>query len=377
MTTEIDFSSKTDADDFREEHAEHIHETDDRRTRAVVFVDDAPEWVMDRAGSAAFVGAAEDTSLPGEQVPLTDDERDSLESQHDTWNWREHGFEAMRAKGALQAQGATEWMDFYEPGEGAAGALQNLQTSKERSAETGASIGVGGGHRERDADDPAAMQEQAGAVASAAGEECSHAEDHCRHGDPDACEFLGEACGFDEPEIEAIMGASDETAPEDVETPFSGAQLGALRRSWQGYQGALRALESALERVSVAEQHATEAIEAINSIRATAGQEPLEPRRLAEIREMDMADVCDGSDRTPGEVIQMDEQRDLTGARSDPQAMLAGGETGERGQGETEEVVEENPGGMLSDERERRESGETEQHVPEAFAVPEGGQDTL
>ncbi len=66
-------------------------------------------------------------------------------------------------------------------------------------------------------------------------------------------------------------------------------------------------------------------------------------------------------------VIETDGQETLDGGRADPQARLAGGEQGERGQGETVEDVKENPGGLRADRREdvggepEREQGDLSQ----------------
>lgn len=249
---------------------------------------------LERLRAEAERGQAERETLPGGQVELSEAERRSLDRQHDTWSWQQHGFEAMRAKGALQAEGATEWMDFYEPGEGAAGALANLRRSKERAAQTGAPIGVGGERRERDPDDPLVRKEQAKIRERAVSEECDHARGFCKRGDREACEFLGEACGFSEEEIDELMGL-DEAEPEpieDKETPFTGPQLDALRRSWGGYYGAIREMERALNLINQAETHARESFEAINAIRADAGQDSIQPHRLNEILRTDLADVC-------------------------------------------------------------------------------------
>lgn len=108
-------------------------------------------------------------TFPGGKVELYEDKRRSLERQHETWSLQRHGFEAIHARGALQVRGVTEWMEFYEPGEGAAGALSNLRSLKEQAVQNSAPIGVGGEQRDRDTDDPVVMQERAKAGERALG----------------------------------------------------------------------------------------------------------------------------------------------------------------------------------------------------------------
>jgi hypothetical protein len=77
-------------------------------------------------------------------------------------------------------------------------------------------------------------------------------------------------------------------------------------------------------------------------------------------------------------VIETDDQRTIGGGRANPQATLAGGEQGELGQGETIETVEENPGGLMADERDTDSTpdpAETEQGGLEDVAVSEGLRD--
>lgn len=112
MSVEIEFGSKNVADSYRDDHPEHLSERDDKRLKTVTFTDDTPEWLIDRASADAQASRAERTTAAGGQAQLTDDERESLARQHATWNWQDHGFEAMRVKGALQAERATDWMDF-------------------------------------------------------------------------------------------------------------------------------------------------------------------------------------------------------------------------------------------------------------------------
>lgn len=279
----VEFNRKAEADRFREEHPDAIAEADDRRLKAVELVDDVDQDVLERAEEGAVVGGGREVRAT--QAALSDDERDRLEARPG-WNWQDHGAEAMWAKGTLQREGATEWMDFYESGEGWEGALENMRASAERSAATGAPTG-----QRVDRDPDAASAERMGDVATGRDRSCDHAEDVCRRGDPDACEFLIETCGFSEGEVDAILGVAepDELEAVDVgepaeagDSPFTGIQQDALDRSWGGYQGAIAELEDDPDDRE-ARRHATKAFRAINAIRADVGQEPLEPERLEEL----------------------------------------------------------------------------------------------
>ena len=86
-----------------------------------------------------------------------------------------------------------------------------------------------------------------------------------------------------------------------------------------------------------------------------------------------------------GDVIEtgpVGPQQSLGDGRADDQARLAGGEFGDvETEIESTDPAPENPGGMMADERgdtTDAPAGEnTEQQVPDAFNVPEGGQDSL
>lgn len=114
-----------------------------------------------------------------------------------------------------------------------------------------------------------------------------------------------------------------------------------------------------------------------------------EQRRAAGGEEADLAFTASEERRASGEmfadaaptqqkdVLETDDQQTLGGGRANNQARLAGGETGSV-ESETETIVEQNSGGLFSDERtDVGESSETEQMTPDAFQVAEGGQDTF
>lgn len=82
-------------------------------------------------------------------------------------------------------------------------------------------------------------------------------------------------------------------------------------------------------------------------------------------------------DSAAGDVMELDDQQTLAGERANDQARLAGGEAGSV-DSETESRPMENEGGLLSDQRDDvGGGGDTEQMMPDAFQVAEGGQDTF
>lgn len=251
MPIEARFASKDVADSFREEHAEHLADRDDRRLKTVKLVDDAPGFVVDRAEAAQVEARAAAEGGFG-QTPLTEHEREEI----DFSKGRANVPHARSVKAALTQQGVGDWLAHYDP-----------TLTVDEHVSTVAEAGRGGGEpRERDEDDPEVLEERRTSAARAAGRECNHAENFCRHGDPEACEFLGEACGFDEAEIEAIMGVEGDV-PEDT-ADLSGPALGALQRAWTGY--------------TIGIQRAKQFAGIINTIHAENDLEPVEFEELGD-----------------------------------------------------------------------------------------------
>lgn len=280
MAVEVTFERLDEANRFRAEHPDALCPDDNRASKTVTLVSDVSGAVRERAESLAVAGRI-DVGVR-ERRTLSDRERQQLDARPN-WSWQQNGAEAMWVKGTLSARGATEWMDFYEAGEGIDGALTNMEASAERSVLTGAPTGQ---LAERDPDPESA--ERMAAVAEGQSQACDHAHDVCRQGDPDACEFLVETCEFTEAEVDAILGV-DVAAEVDVgepaavgASPFTGIQRDALSRAWGGYNGAIAALEADPDDVE-ARRHATQAFAAINGIRRAAGQDELEPERLNEL----------------------------------------------------------------------------------------------
>lgn len=299
---ELEFPSIDDAKEFREDHPDALLEADNRASKTVSFdADELGEVELDQAEALAATTGGE--AIPREQRKLSEDERDLLEARP-SWTWQENGAEAMWVKGTLTAQGATEWLDFYESGEGVEGALANMERSAERSAATGAQTG-----QRVDRDPATASAERMSDVATGPERQCDHAEDVCIMGDPEACEFLREHCGFTEADVRELKEL-EEALEEPIEPPerdvdqepdeLTGAQLDALERSWGGYMGAVAAIRRG-EEVDRNEELARKAFDVINQIRAEVDQEPLEPEALPEAlqaaREVDREGAESGQER--------------------------------------------------------------------------------
>lgn len=241
----IEFGTKEAADVFRDEWQEYLCPDDDRRLKTVTVVSDTPEHVIERAEIEAAAGRSE-RSGNGGQVELADTERDRI-------NFSEgHASvpHARSVKGIARSEGVDDWLAYYDA---------SLTVDEHRNVMAQAAQ-EGGGRRldeEETADDRLADAE------AAMGGQCDHARDHCQHGDPGACEFLTDACGFSDEQVEEIL--SDEQGdPERGNLP--GEVYGAFQMLWNQYRAALA--------------DAKEAAAGINEIRQQYGQDPLEMEEL-------------------------------------------------------------------------------------------------
>lgn len=137
----IEFGSRTVANDMRDKVEEYLSRADDRRELTVKLKSSTPDKIVERVKEEAF-GSREQRSRGAGKAKLSDKEQRSLERQHDTFTWQQHGFEAMSVKAAMQEEGVTEWMDYYEPGEGVDSAIGKLREKKKSAQQHGASIGT-------------------------------------------------------------------------------------------------------------------------------------------------------------------------------------------------------------------------------------------
>lgn len=313
MPTEIEFSSKAAADHHREEFGEHLCSQDDRRLKTVTFTDGTPEGVIEGAEAAATSeqAAAEEQAI--EEVALTDQEKRRLDFSRD-------GVNVLKAR-YLKGLGDQYGLDPFEHVDLAEiDKVSDARPILDRARKTGG-IDRGGGAEYDDEAAEREEREQRKQAEKQMAEGCDHARDHCRHGEPEACEYLTESCGYEEEDVDQLLGHADTRAldaeePEQTELVTVGegssdqmevtpAQAGALRRSWQGYKGAIGDLDHALQTARTAVVDARQAFKAINAIRRANDQADLHPDRLH--------DLLDALSRMPGdipEVRTLDHYRD-------------------------------------------------------------------
>jgi hypothetical protein len=390
VATNVEFGTKATADRYREQYEEYLCSEDDARLKTVTFNSDTPEWLLEQAELEALETRGEAEASTG-QIALSDHERDRI----DFSKQRASVPHARAVKAIAAEQGIDDWLAHYDP----TLTVEEHRPEMERARQSQA------GGRRMDSEEERQAERQRDASRAAQSNQCDHARGHCQNGDPEACEFLRDACGFEQSEIEEFLpDEPDEQNPDKI----SGKAAGALSRSWGGYRGAVRVLDEALTRLEEEWSHAQGAARAINAIRREHGQDPMHFHALEKVQ-ADLADLvrqaaadchechADHSehdhggderesltdlelterDAPPEDVIEQDAQRDLEGDRANDQARLAGGEPGEQ-DAEIEATEEENPGGLMADEREEtEETGDTEQAIPDEFNVPEGGQGTL
>jgi hypothetical protein len=311
----IEFGTLDEANEFRDSHQEHLHDSDTRRTKTITFRADTPEEVLDDAGTMGMVSHSKGKSYG--QAELTDAERDRLEDRESFDYAQGHLFHARSAKALLQAEGGTPWLDFYDPRLAVDEHLSVIERGKDMAAQERTS-----GPGEMNLDNEKSDKELAQDLEQAQGEQCSHARDGCEDGYDDACDMLVEECGYTEAEVEKIVeatyglgedpeavydptadtediGASfeewaAETAPEQPEMPdkpdaikepddgeiaalapaddpeeLSGPALRTLKKAWSGYKMARAEDRKAHDRMA-------EYAGIINGVRAVNGQEPID-----------------------------------------------------------------------------------------------------
>ena len=262
MSQTIEFGSKQTADRYREEHSEDVCPVDDdRRLKRVAFVSDAPGWLIEQAEVEAASGRSERANSGG-QTELTKGEKDRLGPFTGQNNYRL----AAAVKGVLLDAGVDDWTAHHDP----TLSVDEHRDVAERAAREG-------GGRRLDAED--STDDRLGRTEAAMAEGCDLARDLCEDRDPDACEFLQEACDYDADEVARIL---DEDGA-DVEEEITGPAAGALGRAWQGYKAGIARLERAIEDALEAKRHAEGAAAAINAIRGDHGQDPITLERLEEL----------------------------------------------------------------------------------------------
>jgi len=295
--TAVHFGSKDAADAVREDYRDALCPDDDRRLKTVRFASDAPEHVVNDAQRQADQSRADRESGPG-QADLTDTERERI----DFSEGRVSIPHARSVKAIARSEGVDDWTAFYDP---------TLTVDEHRDVMEQAARDESG----RRLDEETSPTVRAGeAAARAEAEECDHARDHCVNGDPDACEFLTQRCGFDQSEIEQYL---DDDGDQDG---ITGREADALDRAWSGYKGATARMESAVESFREEWQHAQQAAQAINGIREAHDQTPIHFERLEDIQGQ-LADLtreaaadcheCHANHSEHDHVVLDDEREDL------------------------------------------------------------------
>lgn len=280
MTERVEFGSKMLADQYREEYAEHLCEDDDARLKTVAFASSVPEAVLERARLEAQEGRAQ---AEGKSVTasLTAGERERIKKaggfdrSTTTINWRS-------AKGVFAREGLADQFfdaigsltDYDDPAEGAEEYIeQNRLTDAREGTQS-----VSGGARDEGVQEAQETRKIAEQSRKAQAESCDHAEGHCRHGDPEACEFLTEVCGYSDDDVGTIL--EDVHAGDEIE----GKAAGALKRAWQGYKGGISTLDEQLEDLRESWSSAQQAARAINRVREAHGQDRMHFERLEELQ---------------------------------------------------------------------------------------------
>ncbi|ACV47842.1 MULTISPECIES: hypothetical protein [Halomicrobium] len=286
MTTRIEYGTKDAADAARDRHEEYLCTDDDRRLKTVAYSDaDTPDHVLDAERLEAEDSRGEGSDGPG-QVPLSDGERDRI----DFGKARASVPHAKAVKGIARSEGVEDWVSYYD---GTLTVDEHREVMADASRESG----------KRTDEQESADEKAADAAQTAKGERCDHARGHCEAGDPEACEFLTETCQYDFDDVQEMLLA--QRAPDDRPAPskpeeveqgeavkseeLTGKQKGALKQAWNGYLGALDAVDDALETLANEWVHAQQAARTINEIRETVGQQPLHFEKL----EGSQADLMD------------------------------------------------------------------------------------
>jgi hypothetical protein len=288
MTEAIEFGRRDIAESFREDYPDALCSEDDRRLKTVRFSSDAPEEVLQEARQAAAQSRGDRTSRK-EQADLTRKEKKRLDFSKD-------GSSVLKAqwvKGTLQANGIKDWEARYDP---KLTVDEHVSMIDEWKRDQRGSERLDAEESEDEANARRARQAQRAQDA-----QCNHALDECEYGDPEACEFLGDVCGYDEDKIERILeSAPDEEAISDGQVTFEeldGTRKGALKRAWGGYKSAVGTLDRELTDVAEAFADAEQAAKAIAAIEddlvaddQVVGSD--EFQRLAE-HHATLADLCE------------------------------------------------------------------------------------
>jgi len=264
MSFSIEFGTKDQADEIREGYDDYVCPVDDdRRLKEVAFVDATPTQVEQDLETLAAADRAQRQGSGG-QIPLSDGERNRIDFSKPGVNVPKY----RAIKGIADSEGVDDWLAYAD---------STLTVDEHRDVMEEAAREERGQRMDAERTDE---QRAADLLEQRGGGDCDHARGHCAHGDPDACEFLQEECGLDEDEVATLLDQPDDQ--DAGENELDGPALGALKRSWQGYKGAISELDELLDDVVDEWEQAQRAARAINSIRTGHGQDPLHFEELEE-----------------------------------------------------------------------------------------------
>jgi len=273
---------------------------DDKRQKTVAFVSDTPEDVLDAIRIDAQDSRTE-ARQTSQSIPLDEDERERI-SELGGFQGRPTTFSWASAKGVFGREGMLDKFrdalgaltDYDDPAEGAEEWIQNRREADATKGTGGAS----GGRRDAGDVDQRRQRKAGEAAGRAKGEGCDHARDYCEHGDIEACEHLQQVCGYDDGEVETLLGAVDDRDQDDSQQrelvtvggegrfpamDVSRQEAGALSKSWQGYKAAIGRLSEDIGDTRKAIVNARQAARAINGIRESHDVDEMHFDRLHEL----------------------------------------------------------------------------------------------
>lgn len=246
MSWSVEFGTKAEADEVREQYDSIICPVDDdRRLKSVSFISDVDDETRQTLETRAAASRGDREAGPG-QVALSDGERDRLGFSRDGVNVPKY----RAIKGVATEAGVDDWLAFADA---------ELTVDEHREVMDRAAREERGDRL--DAEESDAQRAQRLAAQQASGE-CDHARGACEHGDPEACEFLSDHCGLPDEEVDALLADGD-TVPFDS---LDGEVKGAYGRAWQGYKVGVRRLSGLLEDIGEELRQTEQAAGALRSL---------------------------------------------------------------------------------------------------------------
>lgn len=301
MSEAIEFSGKAEADAFRSSHPDKLCPIDDdKRTKTVHVTDAASEKLADVGGSGGSETApVELTSNEAVSAASTALNRATGRPEYH----QEHVDELKEALPPVDDPGRVDVSD--DAAETLRAAVDDYRRELHEAANNGRpSIYDAETHLDwataaaRDLHDgdlpelPDVEDAREAKREDRKQENCEHAKGYCVQGEPEACEFLREECGLEQGDIDDLLAEREPERPDpsELEPELTDKERGALKRSWNGYQGAVSKLDEAISTLEEAWENAQAAAKAIDGVRAGVGEEPIHFRELEE-RQAELLDL--------------------------------------------------------------------------------------